>query len=142
MKLLVLLTSLIAVLPVRGDAGDDTLRSFLSKSELVVLGKITSEPIGIIEESGVPNYFCEFRVQDVIKGDGKLKDQVIKVNITRFEMDSKDKHPFIRKDGECILFLNSTASITPSWVTADFWFGLQHPSPWMAQSLKRIAAEK
>ena len=142
MKLLVLLSSLIAMLPVLGDSGDDTLKFFLSKSELVVIGKITSEPSGTIEESGVLNYFCEFHVQDVLKGDGKLKDQVIKVNITRFEMKAKDKHPLIKKDGECILFLKNADPGTPSWVTADFWFGLQHPSPGMAQSLKRVASEK
>ena len=142
MKLIALLASLIAVLPVRGDSGDDTLKSFLSKSDLVVMGKITSEPIGITSEAGVPNYICEFRVQDVLKGDGKLKDQVIKVNIVRFEMDAKDKHPLIKKDGECILYLKSATPNTPSWVTADFWFGVQHPSPWMARSIKRLAAKK
>jgi hypothetical protein len=142
MKLLALFASLLAVLPARGDSGDDTLKSFLSKSDLVVMGKITSEPIGIISESGVPNYICEFRVQDVLKGDGKLKDQVLKVNIMRFEMDAKDKHPLIKKDGECTLFLKSATPNTPAWVTADFWFGVQHPSPWMARSLKRLATEK
>lgn len=142
MKLLALLFSLIAVLPVRGDDGDDTLKSFLSKSDLVVMGKITSEPIGINYETGVPNYNCEFRVQDVLKGDAKLKAQVIKINIMRFEIDAKDKHPLIKKDGECILFLKSAAPNTPGWVTADFWFGIQYPSPWMARSLKRLAGEK
>jgi len=142
MKLLALLVSIIAALPVRGDTGDDTLKSFLSKSDLVVMGKITSEPIGMIFESGAPNYICEFRVQDVLKGDGKLKDQVIKVNIMRFEMDAKDKHPLIKKDGEGILFLKSATPNTPAWVTADVWFGVQHPSPWMAGSLKRLAAKK
>jgi hypothetical protein len=141
MKILVFLSSLIAVLPVRGGS-DDTLKLLLSKSELVAMGKITSEPDSIIEELDVPNYICEFRIKDVLKGDGKLKDQVIKVNIVRFEMDANDKHPLIKKDGECILFLKRTTPSSSSWVTADFWFGLQHPSPLMAQSLKRRAAEK
>lgn len=142
MKLLILLASLVAVFPVYADSSDDTLKFYLSKSDFLVMGKITSEPISINDEAGVPNYICEFRVQDVLKGDGKLKDQVIKVNIMRFEMGAKDKHPLIKKDGECILFLKSAAPNTPSWVTADFWFGVQHPSPWLARSLKRLTAEK
>ncbi len=125
----------------KADEGD-TLNRLLSKSDLVVLGKITTEPHGVISRSGVPNYICEFHVQDVLKGDAKLKDQVIEVNIMRFEMDAKDKHPLIKKDSECILFLKSATPDTPSWVTADFWFGVQHPSPWMARSLKRLAGEK
>ncbi len=130
------------MLPVRGEPDDDTLKSLLSKSDLVVIGKITSEPIGIISEFGVLNYSCVFHVQEVLKGDGKLKDQVIKVNIARLEMDAKDKHPLITKDGECILFLKNAAPGFPSWVTADFWFGVQHPSPRMARSLQRLAAEQ
>ena len=142
MKLLALLFSLIAVLPVRGDDGDDTLKSFLSKSDLVVMGKITYEPFFNSDEFGVLNYNCEFRVQDVLKGDAKLKGRVIKINIIRFEKDAKDKHPLIKKDGECILFLKRPTPNIPEWVTTDFWFGVQHPSPWMASSLKRLAAEK
>ena len=142
MKLLIMLASLIVVLPVRGDSDDDTLKSFLSKSDLVVMGKITSEPNSYIFEHGVPNYICEFRVQDVLKGNAKLKDQIIKVNIKRFGMDAKDRHPLIKKDGECILFLKSATPNTPAWVTADFWFGVQHPSPSMAGSLKRLCTEK
>jgi len=141
MKLLAIVASLIAVLPARGDTGDDTLKYFLSKSDLVVMGKIVSDPIGINHELGVPNFICDFRVQDVLKGDGKLKDQVIKVNITRFEMEPKDKLPVIKKDGECILFLKREEPNVPTWGTADFWFGVQHPSPWLARSLKRLAAE-
>ncbi|MFA6176432.1 MAG: hypothetical protein WC765_07630 [Phycisphaerae bacterium] len=142
MRLLALIASLIGVLPAHGDSGDDTLKSFLSKSDLVVIGRITAEPIGINDEDGVPNYICRFRIQDVLKGDGKLKDQAIKVNIMRFEMDAKDRQPLIKKDGECILFLKSATPSAPAWVTANFWFGMQHPSPWMARSLKRLATEK
>ncbi len=139
MKFLLLLTSLVVVLPVHASSGDDTLKFYLSKSDLVVMGQITSEPIGIVDETGVPNYACEFRVQDVLKGGGKVKDQVIKVDIMRFEMSAKDKHPLIKKDGECILFLKGPAPNTPIWVTADFWFGVQYPSPRLARSVKNVA---
>ena len=147
MKLLVFPSMLAALLmfaapAAKADASDDTLKFFLSRSDLVVAGKIISEPVGIITEDGVPNYICEFHVQDVLKGDAKLKEQAIKVNIKRFERDLKDKHPLIKKDSECLLFLKRATPDTPSWVTADFWFGVQHSSPWMARSLKRLAAEK
>jgi hypothetical protein len=142
MRLLTLLFSIFAVLPVLADDGDETLNGYLSKADLVVVGKITADPMAIIHESGVPNYICEFLVSDVLKGDAKLKGQVIKVNIMRFEMDEKDKHPLIKKDGECILFLKKAAPDIPSWVTVDFWFGVQNPSPWMVRSLKRLADQK
>jgi hypothetical protein len=142
MKLLTILFSLIAILPACADSDDDTLKLFLSKSDLVVTGRITAEPVGMYNEDGVPHYLCEFRVQDVLKGESKLKDQNIRVDIMRFEHDAKDKHPLIKKDAECILFLKSAKNSMPSWVTADFWFGVQHPSPWMARSLKRLAAKK
>jgi len=53
----------------------------------------------------VPNFICEFAVAEVAKGDSKLKEKTIHVNILRFETDKKDHHPLIKKDAECILFL-------------------------------------
>ena len=129
-------------MPAIADDSDDTLKLYLSKSDLVVSGRIVSEPIGMIEEAGVPYYFCDFKVQEIAKGDGTLKNQVIKVDIKRFEIDAKDKHPLIKKDGEYILFLKSSAPNTPSWVTTDFWFGVQYSSPWMIRSLRRLATER
>ena len=130
------------VIPCRADASDDTLKFYLSKSDLIVIGKIMTEPFGIISETGVPSYGCDFKVDDVLKGDPKLKGRVIKVAIMRFEMHEKDKHPLIKKDVECILFLKNTTPDFSSWVTSDFWFGIQYPSPWMAESLKRLAKTK
>ena len=124
------------------DASNDPLKLLLSKSDLVVLGTITNEPIEIELESGVPNYICEFQVEDVLKGDTTLKGRVIAVNIMRFEMEAKDKHPLIKKGSECILFLKADKPHIPSWVTADFWFGVQYPSPWMARDLKQLALEQ
>jgi hypothetical protein len=134
-----------AVLPhpatVATDENNHPLKVLLSKSDLVVLGTITNEPIEIQLESGVPNYICRFQVEDVLKGNTTLKGRVIAVNIMRFEMEAKDKHPLIKKGSECILFLKADKPQTPSWVTADFWFGVQYPSPWMARDLKQLAAE-
>ena len=125
------------------DDGDDTLRTLLAKSDLVVLGKIVSEPPGIIKKPGMPHYFCDFAVKDVLKGDPAFTNTTIKVNITRFEMDEKDHHPLIKKDSRCILFLKKASpGNTLVWVTSDMWFGVQYPFPWLARSLKRVAQEK
>jgi hypothetical protein len=124
----------------QADSGDDTLAYFLSKSELVVIGTLKDEPVGVFTENGVPNYVCDFAVSDVLKGDNALRGKTIRVNIVRFEDDEKDRHPLIKKDAECIVFLKKQSEGTiPRWATADFWFGLQYPSPWMAKSLKRLA---
>ena len=71
-----------------------------------------------------------------------MKGKGIRVNIKRFERVGKDKHPLIKKDAECILFLKNAKPNFPDWETADYWFGLQHPSPSMARSLKRQSAKK
>ncbi len=127
---------------VSNSGADDTLKYYLSKSDLAVHGIIVSEPLAAFREAGVPNYICDFKVSDVLKGDASLKGKTIRVHIIRFEMDEKDRHPLLKKDGECILFLKGASPDVPSWVTADFWFGVQYPSPCMASSLKRLAAEK
>ena len=132
-----ILVGLFSGVSVRADDGDDTLKFFLSKSDLVVAGKITTEPVARTFEAFVPNYLCEFKVDDIAKGDQKLKGQTIKVNIKRFEQVDQDKHPFVKKDAACILFLKSTSG--GSWETADFWFGVQSPGPWMMRSLQRLA---
>ncbi len=125
------------------EKSDDTLRFYLSKSDLVVLGTIVSEIGGVVSEEGVPDNHCRFKVADVCKGDAKLKGKTIQVNIRRIHIDVKDFHPLIKKDAECILFLNKyPEGNIPSWVTADFWFGIQHPLPSMVMSLKGLAKEK
>lgn len=124
------------------DDSDATLRRWLSVSDFVVAGTIVTEPIGILTEAGVPNYNCRFTVSDVCKGDASLKGRSIKVSIMRFEMDERDQHPLIKKDAVCILFLKKDGEGNASeWTTSDFWFGIQHPSPWMVKSLRRLDRE-
>ena len=127
----------------KADDSDDTLKFYLSKSDLVVLGNIISIPVAFMSESGVPNYNCKFKVVDVIKGDNSLKGKIIDVSVLRFEIHKKDHHPLITKDAECILFLKKVPQGTvPLWRTSDYWFSVQYPSPWMVRSLKRLAKEK
>jgi hypothetical protein len=123
------------------DDGDETLRGWLAKSELVVAGQFITEPIGITHETGVLNYVCDFKVAQVLKGNTALAGSTSSVNIVRLELDVKDKYPLIQKDAECILFLTNVSPDKPAWQTVDFWFGVQPASPWLARSLKRLAAE-
>jgi hypothetical protein len=136
------LISLFVLAAARADGGDDTLIYYLSRSDLVVLGTITSEPYGINHEPGVIHYGCEFKVAQVLKGDDKLKDTTIRVSIKRLEMSADDGNPLLKKDSRCILFLKSQGQDVPSWSTADFWFGVQYPSTTMASSLQRLAKVK
>jgi hypothetical protein len=127
--------------PAFADDSDETLQYFLSKSALVVLGEITSQPRGIVTEDGVVNYICDFRIAEVLKGK-KPNADTITINIVRFERVNEDRLPELKKGGKCILFLkNARPGEKPAWRTADFWFGFQAPSPWMAKSLKRLAEQ-
>lgn len=144
MKQIALIASMMVALAaadVWADASDDTLKFYLSKSDCVALGTIVSEPHAIIMESGVLTYTCDFRISDVVKGEGGMKNRTIRVSIQRLEMDTKDRHPLLKKDSECILFLKNASPNVPQWVTADFWFGIQFPSPAMIRSLKRMDGE-
>jgi hypothetical protein len=123
------------------DDADDTLRFYLSKSDVVVLGTIKGAPESTVEEAGVPNYICQLAITDVAKGDAELKGETIAINIVRFEFNEKDRHPLIKSDAECILFLKKQSSGT-QLASADYWFGVQHPSPWMFKSLRRLAREE
>jgi hypothetical protein len=125
---------------VRGS--DDTLRYFLSKSDLVVLGEITSNASRSSEEVGAVNYACDFQMAEVLKGR-KPADEAIPVIVTRFELEEGDRLPELKKGCKCILFLRNTGTgDKPRWETADVWFGFQRPSPSMARVLKKLAAEK
>jgi hypothetical protein len=137
--------SLGLILALRASAfaagGDDTLRFFLAKSDLVILGEITSQPVGISSEVGVVEYACDFRIAEVLKG-GTPGSGTLAVNIVRFELEEGDRLPELKKGGKCILFLKSASrGEMPPWRTADFWFGVQRPSPWMARSLKRLVEQ-
>ncbi len=121
------------------DDGDETLRFYLARSDLVVLGEIASEPSEFQKEIGVANYVCDFKIAQVLKGKRPARD-TITVKIVRFERDEEDRFPEVKKGSKYILFLKHAANgETPVWKTADFWFGVQRPSPWMARSLKRLA---
>jgi hypothetical protein len=130
--------------PVRADDGDDTLRHYLSKSDVVVLGEFTSEPIGLSHEAGLVNYQADFKIARLLKGK-PLGDRraggTIKANVARVEFGPADKLPALKKGGNCILFLKcNDRQEPPSYITADLWFGVQPPLPSLARALARLAA--
>jgi hypothetical protein len=121
------------------DDGDDTLRAYLAKSDVVVLGEFTSDLDGVTGEAGVVHYAADFKIARLLKGEARGERRVggtLKVTVVRFEAVPEDRTPELKKGGKAILFLKATH------VTADVWFGVQRPSPWMAKSLTRLAAEK
>lgn len=127
----------------RADEGDDTLRFYLSRSDVAVVGSIVGKPQLTIDERGVANFYCDVRVADICHGDAKYLGKTIHVNIHRFWNPGEKLHPLIKKDAECLLFLKlESDGAIPEFATADFWFGLQHPSESMARSLKRISAKQ
>jgi hypothetical protein len=121
------------------------LFSYLSKSDVVVLGEFTSEPIGLSKEAGVISYVADFRIAQLIKGGALGERRVggtIKVNIVRFESEPEDRSPELNKGGKCVLFLRcNDPRPGPRYVTSDMWFGIQRPSPWMVRALSRLAKE-
>ena len=123
----------------RRSGSERTLKFFLAKSTLVVSGTIASRPEYVEEAPGVANYKCVFEVEDVLKGSPALKSKKIEVNIARLEDGMQDRHPLIRQQSSCILFLKAMPKgKMPYWKTCDFWFGLQHPSPRMVEAIKKI----
>jgi hypothetical protein len=127
----------------RADEDDDTLSFYLSKSDVAVVGMIVSKPQVTIDERGVANFYCDFHVADVCHGNTKYRGKTIHVNIHRFYAPGEKRHPLITQDAECLLYLKlESDDAIPEFVTANFWFGLQHPSESMARSLMRIVKEQ
>jgi RNA polymerase sigma factor (sigma-70 family) len=120
------------------DDGSDILRTCLAKSDLVVLGELTTVTIAPNTAAGFGTYLCTVRVEEVIKG--KPPEGGLKARLSRFEMAEGDKHPDLKKGGRCILFLK--VGNDPWYTLADYWFGVQRPSPSMAGELKRLVAQR
>jgi hypothetical protein len=121
----------------RADGADDTLQYYISKSDLIVAGTITSEPYGVSSEAGVVGYAFTFKISEVLHG--RLpQPQTISTGISRFEWGPADRLPFMHSGADCILFLRETKE----WgeVGADPWFGIQPMSRAMARSIQRLSA--
>ena len=133
---------LLGIPAANAEEGDDTLRFFLSKSDLVVSGTINSNAMVVTTDPGRPHYTFDFQVDDVMKGEVGLNGTRIQVSIMRFEDGRKWKgHPLLKGGTRCILFLRGVKPPSlPPWREADVWFSVQPANISMNESLKRLAA--
>lgn len=145
MFVVVLLVCLLPGVAMAGDS-DGSMLYFLERSDVVVLGQFTSKPIGEQTELGVIHYQADFQIARLIKGEPQDERRVggtIPVNITRLELEPEDKLPQLKKGGRAILFLKChDRQPSPSYVTADVWFGVQPPLPVMVDTLCQAADTK
>jgi hypothetical protein len=126
----------------RADAGDDTLKYYLSKADLVVLGEVTSDPVGVTSAATVTDFF-EFKIAQVLKGNGPAKGTTMKVSTLHYAFDPEDQPRELRKGGKCILFLKAARpKESPAWATVDPWFGVQPVSSFKVWNLARLAADE
>lgn len=136
--LLTLVMPFAAVGQDKQDSDDDTLRYYLSKSETVVVGKVTDgvQRIGV-DFNPIPVNVIGFQVHvtDSIKGKVAAK-QTIMVTVTRAHKIGQSLPP---EQGEkVVLFLKASGD---SWVSADKWFGMQPHSPTFVEHLKRVNSQ-
>jgi len=120
-------------------SSDDTAKFYLSKSDVVLHGTMLEGPLVFHGSSGIYNHSRKFKVSDVLKGDSTLKGTTVRVNIISIGFADPLIHT---KNTECILFLKQSPNNVPHLETADFWFGIQYPFPWMIKSLKRLAKQE
>jgi hypothetical protein len=120
------------------DSDDDTLRYYLSKSEAVVVGKVTDglQRIGV-DSDPIPVNVIGFQVKvtDSIKGKVAAK-QTIMVTVTRAFDIGQSLPP--EQGQKVVLFLKSSGD---SWVSTDKWFGMQPHSRTLVEHLKRVKSE-
>ncbi len=129
-------------------AGDDdeTLRFYLSKSDVAALGEFTSEPIGESSEQGVVRYQADFKLVRLIKGEKageRAAGGTIRVNCVRFDLSPEERPAQLKQGGKAILFLRRVSNgpgrkPLPSYVTVDPWFAIQPPQAAMADALARL----
>lgn len=122
------------------DQGDDTLRRWLAKADVVLVGKIRTPPLATTMELGVINYHVDLDVTGWLKGKGPKDANRMRATVVRFELDEDDRVSWLVKDSEVILFLNRTKG-SGALRTTDNWFGAQKKRTWLLRSLKRLAKE-
>jgi hypothetical protein len=117
--------------------GDETLRFYLSRTEMVAAGEICTEPTRTVKEAGVIIYRFNFQVTHVITGPAP--GARVSVDVIRPELTPEDAFPQLRKGGKYILFLKPVGDwVIPTWEMVDVWFGIQPHSHAMHASLKRL----
>ena len=136
---------LALVLPGFAVAGDieETLRFYLAKSDVVVVGEFASEPAEVMANVELRHSQADFKITEIVKWDAPDKTKVgdtIKVHIL---LDAEERLPELKKGGKCMLLLKcQDLKPTPSYLTADIWFGVQRPNARLAKALAAVVAEQ
>ena len=136
-------TTLCAILlclpwPAQG-ASTDELRSCASRSNTIVVGTFRSEPVAALDELGVAAWAASFEVEQVVKGDRRLKGRSVRVSVTRFELPGHP-HPLLKKGRRCVLLVDRARSDPGLFVGTDGRQDLQRPSAAMVHKLEAWAA--
>jgi hypothetical protein len=122
-------------------ASEDTLRYYLSKSELSVTAEIVSDPVTQSSADGVSSTVFQAKVIAVLIGDATLVETIVEVRMDWRGTD-EDKPSNLERTGKCILFLaKSKKESKEIWQTVDTWFGFQSMSRAMAAELSRLASD-
>jgi hypothetical protein len=137
---------LASVLPLAADFRDETVKQLFDRSQLVIVGKIMSDPV--VTQTGeqqLVRYTFEFKVTQTLRNvafnykgtpPDPAKKPSITVQVSRVEQQVTDRLSFLKKGGECILFMQykvveKKLSEFGSQVSIDFddttdrWLGIQ-----------------
>ena len=116
--------------------GDDVLRFYLGRSDLVVAGKLTFVWEEKMPQKGHVKYHLRVNVREVLRGDASGVKEVW-AKIERFESEPSDRLPYLKTGTACILFLKKPEE--DWWRGADPWFQVQPYSSAMAERLKALS---
>ena len=137
--ILLIITMLAHRISLSDDYDGDTLKHYLSKSEIIVTGKIVLVPPAVSSEGGsIANYSFHYQILEVIKGEAKLKGTIIQVSFKRFSSKDIKDNTVIKDNSEHMLFLKERVTKNNKyWTLADMWFGIQPINNFMRQELIR-----
>jgi hypothetical protein len=119
------------------EQGDDTLRYYIGKSEIVIRAQVTDVSVIAGDEIGVSRYNMELKVLDVLQGT-KPKEESLRVSLVRLESQNDTG---LKQGATHIFFLKGSGTKFEKrlvWIGADAWFSVQPDNGLMAQRLKSL----
>jgi hypothetical protein len=112
----------------------------LASADLVVVGKVDSEPIGESDKINVVWFTCDFKVSDVIRG-GDFAGKTIRVSITR-KTPPNGPPPALKRGEELVLLLKQVKnSPSTDWTTIGIENGSRGATPELVARLKKLAVD-
>jgi hypothetical protein len=122
---------------------EETLRYYLAKSDVVVVGEFASEPVEIMANEELRHSQADRTITQIIKWDAPEKTRVGDTLNVHVLLDAEERLPELKKGGKCMLFLKCRdLKPKPTYITADIWFGVQRPSARLAKALAGVVAEQ